>query len=62
MSQLPTSIGRSSSSFATCLLEMHRRRPTTTLFVTHDQQEALMLARRVVVLAEGRYPASRPAN
>ncbi|HEV3417889.1 MAG TPA: ABC transporter ATP-binding protein [Pirellulales bacterium] len=38
----------------TCLLELHRRRPTTTLFVTHDQQEALTLGQRVVVLAAGR--------
>ncbi len=44
----------------TCLLELHRRRPTTTLFVTHDQQEALMLAQRVVVLAEGRIQQVAP--
>jgi multiple sugar transport system ATP-binding protein len=44
----------------TCLLELHRRRPTTTLFVTHDQQEALMLAQRVVVLAEGRVQQVAP--
>ncbi len=36
------------------LIEAHRRRPTTTVFVTHDQQEALVLGRRVVVLSEGR--------
>ena len=44
----------------TCLLELHRRRPTTTLFVTHDQQEALVLAHRVVVLAEGRIQQVAP--
>ena len=44
----------------TCLLELHRGRPTTTLFVTHDQQEALMLAQRVVVLAEGRIQQVAP--
>jgi multiple sugar transport system ATP-binding protein len=38
----------------TCLLELHGRRPTTTLFVTHDQREALTLGQRVVVLAAGR--------
>jgi multiple sugar transport system ATP-binding protein len=44
----------------TCLLELHRRRPTTTLFVTHDQQEALVLAERVVVLAAGRIQQVAP--
>jgi multiple sugar transport system ATP-binding protein len=44
----------------TCLLELHRRRPTTTLFVTHDQQEALALAERVVVLAAGQIQQVAP--
>jgi multiple sugar transport system ATP-binding protein len=44
----------------TCLLELHRRRPTTTLFVTHDQQEALTIGQRVVVLAAGRIQQVAP--
>jgi multiple sugar transport system ATP-binding protein len=36
------------------LLEMHRRRPTTTLCVTHDQHDALLLGHRVAVLAAGK--------
>jgi multiple sugar transport system ATP-binding protein len=52
------------------LVESHQRRPTTTLFVTHDQQEALALGNRIVVLAGGRIQQlgpplaiyDRPAN
>jgi multiple sugar transport system ATP-binding protein len=44
----------------TCLLELHRQRPTTTLFVTHDQQEALTLGQRVVVLAAGKIQQLAP--
>lgn len=36
------------------LLEIHRRRPTTTLCVTHDQNDALLLGHRVAVLAAGK--------
>jgi ABC-type sugar transport system ATPase subunit len=42
------------------LLEIHRRRPTTTLFVTHDQGEALALGQRVVVLSAGRIQQVAP--
>ncbi|WP_319498501.1 sulfate/molybdate ABC transporter ATP-binding protein [uncultured Cohaesibacter sp.] len=35
------------------LLEIHARTRYTTLFVTHDQEEALELANRVVVMNEG---------
>jgi multiple sugar transport system ATP-binding protein len=42
------------------LIESHRRRPTTTLFVTHDQQEALMLGSRVVVLSDGKIQQIAP--
>jgi multiple sugar transport system ATP-binding protein len=44
----------------TVLIESHRRRPTTTLFVTHDQQEALMLGSRVVVLSAGKVQQIAP--
>jgi ABC-type sugar transport system ATPase subunit len=52
------------------LLEIHRRRPTTTLCVTHDQHDALLLGHRVAVLAAGRLQQvgppleiyDRPAN
>lgn len=33
------------------LMELWSRRPTTVLFVTHDRQEAVMLASRVICLA-----------
>jgi sulfate transport system ATP-binding protein len=36
------------------LLEMHSKTGHTTVFVTHDQEEALELADRVVVMSEGR--------
>ena len=35
------------------LLSLHRDLPVTTLFVTHDQEEAMMLAERVGVLFDG---------
>ncbi len=44
----------------TCLLESQRRRRTTTLFVTHDQAEALALGERVVVLSAGRIQQAAP--
>jgi sulfate transport system ATP-binding protein len=36
------------------LLEIHNKTGHTTVFVTHDQEEALELADRVVVMSEGR--------
>ncbi len=35
------------------LARLHRERPTTTIHVTHDQEEALSLGERVAVLNEG---------
>jgi ABC-type sugar transport system ATPase subunit len=35
------------------LKRLHRERPTTTVYVTHDQEEAMALGDRVAVLAEG---------
>ena len=36
------------------LLEIHNKTGHTTVFVTHDQEEALELADRVVVMSEGK--------
>ena len=36
------------------LLQLHRRLKLTTIFVTHDQQEALSLSDKVVLLNQGR--------
>jgi sulfate/thiosulfate transport system ATP-binding protein len=36
------------------LLELHKKTGHTTVFVTHDQEEALELADRVVVMSEGK--------
>jgi multiple sugar transport system ATP-binding protein len=52
------------------LTALHKAQPVTTLFVTHDQQEALALAERIVVLRAGRIEQigtpveiyERPAN
>lgn len=35
------------------LLEIHRRRPFTAIYVTHDQEEAMTLATRIAVLDRG---------
>jgi sulfate transport system ATP-binding protein len=43
------------------LQRLHREVPVTTLFVTHDQEEAMEIAEQVVVLNEGRIEqAGRP--
>lgn len=34
--------------------KLHTRLGTTTIYVTHDQEEAMVLADRIVILAEGR--------
>ncbi|MBI5384391.1 MAG: sulfate ABC transporter ATP-binding protein [Verrucomicrobia bacterium] len=52
------------------LRELHEKVPITTLFVTHDQDEALEVASRIVVMNEGRIEQigapdevyDRPAN
>lgn len=52
------------------LVELHRRLGTTILYVTHDQVEAMTMATRIAILADGRLqqvgtPAEvyeRPAN
>jgi sn-glycerol 3-phosphate transport system ATP-binding protein len=36
------------------LIELHRRLQTTSLYVTHDQAEAMTLGQKLVVLQEGR--------
>lgn len=36
------------------LREIHNQRPTTTIYVTHDQEEASVLADRIIVLRHGR--------
>src|SRR3546814_10434447 len=50
--------------------ELHRQLGTTTLYVTHDQVEAMTLADRIIVMREGRIEQvgtprelyARPAN
>lgn len=45
------------------LIELHRRLGLTTLFVTHDQEEALSLSDRVVLMNAGRIEqAGRPES
>ena len=43
------------------LVKLHQRLGVTTLYVTHDQTEAMTLGQRVAVLEHGRRPAGRPA-
>ena len=43
------------------LVKLHRRLGVTTLYVTHDQTEAMTLGQRVAVLEAGRHPAGRRA-
>ena len=42
------------------LLEIHRRRPATTICVTHDQNDALLLGHRVAVMAAGKFQQAGP--
>ncbi len=35
------------------ILKLHKRLNTTTIYVTHDQTEALTMASRIVVLKDG---------
>lgn len=35
------------------LLEIHRRRPFTAIYVTHDQEEAMTMASRIAILEKG---------
>ncbi len=44
------------------LLDIHRAEPTTVLLVTHDVDEALYLADRIVVLADLSQQQPRPAD
>ena len=43
------------------LVKLHRRLGVTTLYVTHDQTEAMTLGQRVAVLERRRAPAGRYA-
>jgi ABC-type sugar transport system ATPase subunit len=42
------------------LLQLHRRLRSTVLYVTHDQEEAMTLGSRVVVMREGRFEQIAP--
>ena len=44
------------------LRELHQRIGTTTVFVTHDQEEALELADRVVIMNQGRIEQAGSVN
>ena len=46
------------------LRRLHEEMPVTTLFVTHDQEEAMELADQIVVISHGRSsrPARRPSS
>ena len=44
------------------LISLHERLGITTIYVTHDQTEAMTLGDRVVVLNNGRRPAGRHAG
>ena len=44
------------------LRELHQRIGTTTIFVTHDQEEALELADRVVIMNQGRIEQAGSVN
>ena len=43
------------------LAHLRDRLKTTTVYVTHDQVEAMTLGDRVAVMNDGRDPAARPA-
>jgi len=42
------------------LKQLHRRLQTTTIYVTHDQEEAMTLGERIVVLRDGRMQQCGP--
>ena len=43
------------------LAQLHQRLGVTTVYVTHDQVEAMTLGQRVAVMKDGRHPAGRHA-
>ena len=43
------------------LVKLHEQLATTTIYVTHDQEEAMMLGDRIVVLRDGRVQQVGPA-
>ena len=45
----------------TSLQQLHTRLGTTTVYVTHDQVEAMTLGQRVAVMRDGQAPAGRRA-
>ena len=44
------------------LQDLHRRLGLTTIFVTHDQEEALSLSDRVVLMRDGEVERDAPAD
>ena len=43
------------------LAQLHRRLGITTVYVTHDQVEAMTLGQRVAVMRDGQHPPGRHA-
>ena len=52
-SRCPTSMPSCASQMRTEIKELHQRLQTTTIYVTHDQIEAMTMADKIVVMNDG---------